>query len=43
MSEWPYCPNCGSELLEPAGPYTEWTDCPDCGTVHIEFHRADNG
>ena len=34
---WPYCPNCGAELEEPAGPYQEWTDCPNCGFVRIEF------
>lgn len=37
--EWPYCPNCGSELERPASPYREWTDCPECGEVCIEFHQ----
>jgi NADH pyrophosphatase NudC (nudix superfamily) len=38
--EWSFCPNCGSELEEPAGPYNEWTDCPECGEVCIDFHDA---
>ena len=37
---WPYCPNCGSQLEDPAGPYSGWTDCPECGEIHIEFHRS---
>lgn len=39
--EWPYCPNCGSELDEPAGPYRERTTCPECGVVDIEFWQPE--
>lgn len=37
---WPYCPNCGAELTDPAGPYHEWTDCPQCGEVCVEFYQS---
>lgn len=35
---WPYCPRCGDELEEPAGPYADWTDCPNCGRIWVECY-----
>jgi hypothetical protein len=38
--EWPYCPNCGAKLEDPAGPFHEVTDCPNCGQVDIDFYQS---